>query len=380
MEVVRRDPDKAAVEREKPELAPTSEREQARPKVKKPARSGQGERNVSLDVLRIAAVMGIIAVHAIDGLETIHPLRDWVTRNVYYSMVRWSVPAFIMISGALFLDHNRPLSTRRLFRHNVLRLVVAYCVWTTAYMPLLMADNRDHLNIVLLFIKGPFHLWFLYMIVGLYVIVPLLRQITANRRKEEYFLCLAFLTASAVPYLLRVISLLDETTGDVLQYSYSQLGISLPVGFTGYFVLGHYLTAYSTDRRKKRLVYWLGASSTVLIAVATIGLSLKMGRFVFMLYEWLTPFAFLQSAAVFLYFTSRDWTCLKKHEDRLKKVSKLTFGIYLVHIMVMELIGRSTTLPFPIIVIPAYCLVVFALSFAAVTLLDRIPVVRKYAL
>jgi len=163
MEVVRRDPEK------------------------KPARSGQGERNVSLDVLRIAAVMGIIAVHAIDGLETIHPLRDWVTRNVYYSMVRWSVPAFIM-------------------------------------------------------------------------------------------------------------------------------------------------------------------------------------------------FAFFQSAAVFLFFTSRDWTCLKKHEDRLKKVSKLTFGIYLVHIMVMELIGRSTTLPFPIIVIPAYCLVVFALSFAAVTLLDRIPVVRKYAL
>lgn len=356
MEVVRRDPEK------------------------KPARSGQEERNVSLDVLRIAAVMGIIAVHAIDGLETIHPLRDWVTRNVYYSMVRWSVPAFIMISGALFLDHNRPFSTRRLFRHNVLRIVVAYCVWTIAYMPLLMADNQDHLNIVLLFIKGPFHLWFLFMIVGLYVIVPLLRQITADRRKEEYFLCLAFLTASAVPYLLRVISLLDETTGGVLQYSYSQLGIFLPAGFTGYFVLGHYLTAYTTGHRKKHLIYWLGAASTVLIAVATIGLSLKMGRFVFMLYEWLTPFAFLQSAAVFLFFTSRDWTCLKKHEDRLKKVSKLTFGIYLVHIMVMELIGRCTILPWPIIVIPAYCLVVFALSFAAVTLLDRIPVVRKYAL
>lgn len=218
------------------------------------------------------------------------------------------------------------------------------------------------------------------MIVGLYIIVPLLRQITANRRKEEYFLCLAFLTASAVPYLLRVISLLDETTGGVLQYSYSQLGISLPVGFTGYFVLGHYLTAYSTDRRKKRLVYWLGASSTVLIAVATIGLSLKMGRFVFMLYEWLTPFAFLQSAAVFLYFTSRDWNCLKKHEERLRKVSKLTFGIYLIHIMVMELIGRCTALPYPIVVIPAYCILVFALSYGAVSILDHIPMVRKYAL
>ena len=88
-----------------------------------------------LDVLRIIATLAVVTLHvSAQNWDTvdIHSFA-WHVFNFFDSLVRWAVPVFIMISGAVFLDNDRPLSIRKLYRKNVLRLVIVYFVWATVY-------------------------------------------------------------------------------------------------------------------------------------------------------------------------------------------------------------------------------------------------------
>ena len=83
-------------------------------------------RNIQYDLLRILAAFSVVMLHSaaqhwydlpIDSL-------DWKVVNAYDACFRFGVPIFVMISGAIFLDPLRELDMRRLYRHNILRLVV----------------------------------------------------------------------------------------------------------------------------------------------------------------------------------------------------------------------------------------------------------------
>ena len=178
---------------------------------------GKGGRNLSLDVLRIVATMAVIMLHVSSGGLDLQPLSaEWHVSNVYRAMVCWCVPVFVMISGSLFLSPERSVNIRRLYGHNVLRIAIAYFVWAIAYIPIQAAGGMSSSGLLAMLVIGPYHLWFLKMIIGLYIVVPILRHITADRRTEEYFLCLSLLTAFLMPILLEIIAMVDEGIGGVL--------------------------------------------------------------------------------------------------------------------------------------------------------------------
>ena len=80
-----------------------------------------------LDVLRIIATLAVIMLHvSAQNWDTVdvHSFA-WHVFNFFDSLVRWAVPVFIMISGAVFLDNDRPLSIQKLYRKNILRATPA---------------------------------------------------------------------------------------------------------------------------------------------------------------------------------------------------------------------------------------------------------------
>ncbi len=91
------------------------------------------KRNYAYDYLRILASFGVIILHL--AAQMYHAINiyssEWQTLNFYDSIVRWTVPVFVMISGSLFLSKDVPI--KKIYLHYIPRLAAAYIFWSMVY-------------------------------------------------------------------------------------------------------------------------------------------------------------------------------------------------------------------------------------------------------
>ena len=229
-------------------------------------------RIISFDVLRIIAAFTVVMLHATSQrLDTSFPSSEWEIRTVYDSFVRWCVPVFFMISGALFLNHERTVNVARLYKKNILHLIFIFFAWSFIYALYLAIVKCDYNvgHILLRIIEGPVHFWFLKILIGLYVTIPILRMITQNKRSEEYFLIVALITAFVLPMFFTFIGLYNESYKSFALYHYNAFGIRIASGYVGYFVLGHYLFTYRLSGLAKRFIYIMGLFSVLSVIFLT---------------------------------------------------------------------------------------------------------------
>ena len=128
------------------------------------------ERLLHFDLLRILACFSVVMLHAAAQFWYGKPVDspEWLIINSYNAVVRFGVPIFVAISGALFLAPDREMNWRKLYLHNILRLVILYYVWSVFYG---LFDCRSYelsqlsLNdIVMEIFQSRYHLWYLPMI------------------------------------------------------------------------------------------------------------------------------------------------------------------------------------------------------------------------
>lgn len=138
------------------------------------------QRQYNLDYLRVFASIVIILLHvSAQNMDYVEPTgTEWNIYNICNGASRWGVPVFVMMSGALFLP--REIPTKTLYKKYILRMAIAYIVWSLFYAifdPLRKLIFKDdyHISFVEIigsFISGAVHLWFLPMIIGLYMCIP----------------------------------------------------------------------------------------------------------------------------------------------------------------------------------------------------------------
>ena len=147
-----------------------------------------------LDVMRVVAILAVIMVHV--SAQNLYDAKicsnEWIIFNAYDSLVRWCVPLFVMISGSLFL--NRNIEIYKIYRKYLLRLVIAFIFWSIIYA--LYAYFKDGLsltNFVLEIISGHYHMWYIFMICGLYILTPILKKIAESESVTKYYILLAII-------------------------------------------------------------------------------------------------------------------------------------------------------------------------------------------
>lgn len=93
------------------------------------------KRTIYFDYLRVIACFAVIVLHVSAGQwhDYTEPTFEWNVMNIYDSATRFCVPIFLMISGALFLNPEKKLSLRKLYTHNILRVITAFCFWSFIY-------------------------------------------------------------------------------------------------------------------------------------------------------------------------------------------------------------------------------------------------------
>lgn len=92
------------------------------------------QRIVYLDLLRIMATFAVIFLHvtAVE-VNSFSFSRNWYIATIGDSLVRWSVPVFVMISGALFLNSNKEVTCAEILKKRIPRLLLAYAFWSVLY-------------------------------------------------------------------------------------------------------------------------------------------------------------------------------------------------------------------------------------------------------
>ena len=341
-------------------------------------------RVIYFDVLRVLATFTVIVLHlsAQHWADTDVFSNAWLAFNLYGGIVRWSVPIFVMISGALFLGRDTDIHT--ILKKNVARIATVFLSWSGCYALVDLVFRHAPLSVVLSqFITGHYHLWFLYMIVGLYLLIPLLRPIVQNETLMRYFLLLAFIFTFLLPQLALFTSFVSYEASTVIRtvimYSYC----FFPLGLTIYFVGGYYLSKRTFSRREEIILYCVGVAGLLVSVFAPVALSRAQGAPSDLFYTYnslnvlctgVPIFVFAKQHLNFPHMGERAYTLLRK-------LSKYSFGVYLVHPMVIELLqhfGIDTFSCNAFFSVPLLAVFVFAVSTAISALLNAIPFVKKY--
>ncbi|MCD8356579.1 MAG: acyltransferase [Clostridia bacterium] len=284
------------------------------------------------------------------------------------------------ISGRFFLDPERNMPFQKILK-SIKRIIIAFVFWDIVYQVFyLLSGTYDRMNwkgILTQAISGPYHFWYLLMIVCMYAITPFLRKITENKRLMEYFIILFFLFELLNGYGTEL-PVIGSTIAEIL----TKTNFHFALGYSGYYILGYYIYKYSIPKRFEGLLYGLAVVLIVAASVATIRQSLIEGANNEWYTEYLKPNIIIVATAIYTVFMKR----ISKHqfsEVMIKWVTRLSeysFGIYLIHALVIELMGLAGLTPVMVnafVMHPVIVLLAFAISSIMVWLLRMIPCVGK---
>lgn len=356
------------------------------------ARSHEGGRLAYADHLRVAAMVAVLIIHVSAGWLESLPVgtADWYALNLWNSLSRWAVPVFVMCSGMFLLDPKRALSLPTLFLRYLLRMVTALLFWGVVYV-LLRAYLAGTLSLQTLpqalqaVVQGDTetHLWFLPMMMGLYLLTPLLRAFVrgASRSDFHWLFLLYAVFMLILPLLLRLWGSQPATLYAERLYLNFTLTFT-PLSYVGYFLAGYYLKTYPPNGLALVLLCGLGVAGATATVGGTYLLSRQAEGLATTLYSYLTPNVCAMAVAVFVLF-QHMWAegGTRSRSQRGNTVAACGFGIYLSHVIFLILLRHFGLAVPPIpaaLAVPLLTLVLFLPSFVLSWLLHKIPVVGRY--
>jgi len=336
------------------------------------------------DLIRVVATFLVVTVHVSGQLTNVWgeiSNGDWFIANIYGGIARICVPLFFMISGYLLLPRSESLGT--FYRKRIPKILIPLIAWSLIYLGWYCGNHpgtcTPSMIQNLLFVQGAYyHLWFLFTLLGIYLILPVLRLMIrpeTDRKILWYLIGLWLIFQSGLNFAYRFWGFRIK------------LSAPLATGLLGFFILGYLLGS------------WRLARSTVIFCViawilATLGTILGAywmtqagGKFDGFFYDFTTLNVILASASAFLLLR---WVAETKIFSPPKAASSLRwlasgcFGIYLIHILVIEVLSGwipgihiDSFMGHPAWSIPLVVIIVFIISFLIVYLMQRIPVVKQ---
>ena len=350
---------------------------------------GAGAETAWLSWLRVFAICGVIAIHTM-GVNAAEPgarqsLRGWVAIVLDVGS-SYTVPVFVMVSGAMLLDPGRFTTTSEFLRKRVLRLVPAIVFWNVSYAILVEVTygNLSAKKAVGRSLSGSLytHLYFFWIVLGLSLIAPVF--ISFIRDSSRVAVTILGIGLCAVPVLSLATRGIRHNTA-----SFEGNAFAWWVPYLGFFVLGYALRGVVL----RRWALW-----------ASLGVCL--GMVALAAWQWrnpdaarldhLSPLSYYSATgvvfavAVYLAFQGLIATdgplralCRPASVRIGRLLGDATLGVYGLHFMVIVIayhlrIGGPKGAPAPTTHGELLrLLVVLLVTWPAVLVLRRVPVLRR---
>ena len=344
--------------------------------------SSQTARVRSVDLAKCAAILFVLLIHAGSDVLRYAPVGSihWLSGLFWGSISRSAVPLFLLCSGALLLDRERPISARHLWRRNIPHMVMALFFWAAVYkvIGLLTAGQADAaawksaLRDWLLW-RHEGHLYYLPIILLVYAALPLTRTFTAHAdvKTMRYFLVFWSAFGILLP-TLRQLGLLQTFGGIVQQWA-------LPMAWSaiGCTVLGDALHRRPLSVRCAALLFVGGFLACF---AGTWLCSARAGELKTPFLEGFSPGSYLMAAGMFSLCEAVATRLNARLGAAAERLSRGSFCIYLVHIAVLRLLNSIGLRPgwHPLLTVLALAVLCGAGSYLLYLLLSRIPWVRHW--
>jgi len=322
------------------------------------------KRIVFLDYLRVVAILMVMFVHACeqfyfgqDGGFLINTWRDAVWVTAIDSACRAAVPLFVMASAYLLFPVTKP--TGAFLRHRLLRVGVPFVLWACVY-----TWRFDGAFCSMLFnfpMATGGHLWFVPMLIGLYLVMPLLSPWAerASEREVRGWLVL-WLFTTTFPFLRHVQAWwLGAPSFGAVPYLYGEcpwngFGAFQHVsGFFGYLLLGFWFRKFAPALSWRRTLAWA-------LPTGLVGWAIVAGGFFFRIpseqgYPVTGPYALAVDLEMSWEFCSTGvaltviayFLILRKlnvagwfYERIIRPLSAASYGVYLMHILVLVVLAE----------------------------------------
>ena len=333
------------------------------------------QRSGSFDVIRVSACLAVVLLH-LAATTVMQPEQlgtiSWHMANFIDSAMRWAVPVFVMLSGALLLDEKKQTSPREFWTRRMNRLLPALLFWSAVYLAWRAFFWHQPLTlnaIALDLIAGrPYiHLYFLFLIAGLYLVTPFLATAASSLESKQLGQAIVVMATLA----------LGANMVDFLATS----AFTLFVPYIAYYFAGLYCVRVLANRPAP---YGMVLAGAILITTLFTALSVSVNglesRWSFYFYEDLSPTIMVMAVTVFMVLLRAS--LLPVVQSAAQRLAPLTLGVYVAHPIIVELLRNlyHTTWPAmfrPLYYIPITFAATIVIAFTAVALMQRIPLLRR---
>lgn len=322
--------------------------------------------------LRIFAAAAVVLMHTEGPLWPAMAVgtRDFAVLTAWDALVRWPVPVFVMVTGAIFLPRRTEL--KAVLTRYIPRMVLAFVLWSGVYA---LREGRE--GLLLRFVTGHYHLWYLPFVCGLYLTIPFLQKIAADDRLTAQLLGVSLAVGAVLPWLGDLTALCFPALGGVVGSLKNSLHYTFFFDLLAVVLLGHWLNSRELGRKQRHLLYLAGILGTVLTFPLTLWASGKTGTPNALFCQITAPTTLCAAAAIFV-FAKYNLTRLTKTGAWMARRS---FGIYLSHVLILETLadrGIHALAADPVWTVPVIAGLVFVLSLALTELLRRVPLIGKF--
>ncbi len=332
-----------------------------------------------VDLIRVLAIFLVVVIHTSGQLTNAWgkiPESEWIIGDIYGGIARVGVPLFFMLSGYLLLPRSESLGS--FYRKRVLKIVIPFVAWSIIYIGANCLRNpglctRDYLMQYILLKKTYFHLWFLYSLLGIYIIMPLLRlMVRPGAEKLLWYVVGLWIIFQPIR------TFMDQ----FLHYSLN-FNSQLAVGFLPYFFLGYLLGEVRLTRAWLSAAWALFVLGSAVTIVGTYLITRSAGQFSGYFYDYMTIGVIPSTAGGFLLLrrlSDAGWLSSERAHAFLRWVAGGTFGAYLIHVAFLyslDALHFNALMGSGVWTIPLVATVTFGLAFLATRLLQKIPVINN---
>lgn len=331
-----------------------------------------------LDFLRCLAIFFVVILHSITPTLVntgLYSCTTWYLCMGIDPFDRTGVPLFFMISGFLLLSRSSTERVGDFYKHNIPKLVIPLTVWSLIYYAAEVVYGQhpmDILDFLSRFLNQgvSYHMWFIYTLVGIYLLCPFLKRIVDHCTTRQLVVLLAVI-------------LFPTTLRPVLN-RFSPVDIYLfgPMmeGLVGYFLLGYLLGRAKFQKKTRILIYLGGAVGYAACLLGNLAQASPQEIALPMNGGYLLNH-YLLAASIFVFFQTwfeRHSAKLEKLSGPLEKASNLVFGVYWVHALVLNVLNALVDFQGPLLVwVVVQIGGTLVLSVLISAVISTVPILRR---
>ena len=323
----------------------------------------KNQRYHSIDLLRVMASMAVVFIHVstapVGSASMAVSGRILKNLELIHILMQWSVPVFFMITGFCMIQ--KKTCTYAYCFSKVSKYVATLFTVGLFYALLESVFTEKSVSFKILVnafksVIGGYtweHMWFVYSIIGVYLVLPILFEFMKQGGKNSLILTILLLCFNIM-----------------LPAVNSELPIGVELPFNGYLVyvcFGAMIAKCEIDKKWKYLSY-------LVILGSVVYLFINVGK---QLFVFKHPIVCFMAMGIFLVISQAD---IKFHKG-ISELAKCSWGIYLIHPFYMNIVLKVLKIDLLsgmlYIKLFVFAVILFSVSLITAYLLRKIPVIKN---